>query len=227
MGIKDLFSRQSKADGDDSPQDQRVPSGDEPGASSTQYDDGEGTIGLKDRLGGAAPAANQAKAEPMPPTASHTDPAGAGPHTTPPQVPDLDDMGAGGADAQVASPTQLAAAVSPASPNAAPAGLATPSPSAGSGSAPSGTAHRAPGLQGEVPAGESLDSDTSLGATRMEPGRAPDRTSNPVEAPGDTQGVSMPHGIDAPGTSEEQGIAHGVKDPAGAPPVDQPRSAAD
>lgn len=241
MGIKDLFTHRAKddrpaADGpDDLISPDRLPRGDEPGASTTPSDDGRGTIGLGDRLGGAAPDTNQGKTEPMPPTPGHSDPSGAAPHTDPPEVPELGDMSAGRAMAQVASPTVLA------TPHTAPGrtldgGAAAGHPgtvpaedrprpgtssSTGSGAGPdqpvqrtTGVASRAPGSLGSTPDGEALETDTTVGAARMAPGGAPDRTPPAQDYPGDSQGVNVPHEIAAEGTSEEQGIAHGVKDPA-------------
>ncbi|MDP9433687.1 MAG: hypothetical protein M3P93_00185 [Actinomycetota bacterium] len=270
MGIKDLFTRGSSGSDDagdgtedsagSSPTAQQPPRGDEPGASTTPTDDGRGTIGLGDRIGGAAPDTNQGKTEPMPPTPGHADPAGTGPHTNPPQVPELGDMNVGAATAQIASPTQLASAGDPSRTGGAQGGVEPVPTSAGSpsgavqagtvpaddrphpgtssstglGSGPempeqasTGVAHRAPGLQGETPEGESVESDTAVGAARMAPGAAPDRTRPPVAYPGDSQGVNVPHEIDAAGTSEEQGIVHGVKDPAGAPPDARTRPASE
>ncbi len=77
-----------------------------------------------------------------------------------------------------------------------------------------GTAHRAPGLQGETPDGESVESDTTAGAARMAPGGAPDRSAPPTDAPGDAQGVPVLSETAAQGTSEESGTAQGIKDPA-------------
>ena len=215
---------------------QDVPRGDEPGASTTQYDDGKGTVGLADRIGGGAPDTNQAKAEPMPPTPGHADPVGTGPHTDPPSVPELGDMSAGMAGGQVASPTVLGTEKTVAGetlddgsahgghPGTVPAedrAVTGTTSSTGRGTGPempesqtTGTAHRAPGLQGETPDGESIESDTDVGAARMAPGGAPDRTGPPVDYPGDSQGVNVPHELAAPGTSQESGIAHGIKDPA-------------
>ncbi len=212
-----------------------VPSGDEPGASTTPYDDGKGTIGLQDRLGGAAPDTNQGKTEPMPPTPGHADPVGTAPHTDPPQVPELGDMSAGMAGAQVASPTvlstlQVAPGETLSSPDGPRSSGTVPaedrprvgtSASTGSGSGPgmpesqtTGTARRAPGQQGEVPDGESVESDTAAGAARMAPGGGPDQTPPAQSSPGDSQGVNVPHEQPMEGTSQEQGIVHGVKDPA-------------
>jgi hypothetical protein len=241
MGIKDLFTHRGRDDdgaGSDpaGPGGQRLPQGDEPGASTTPSDDGRGTIGLGDRIGGAAPDTNQGKTEPMPPTPGHADPAGAGPHTDPPEVPELGDMSAGRAMAQVASPTVLATphtapertlddgAAHGGHPGTVPAEdrphLGTSS-STGSGAGPdqpesrtTGVASRAPGSLGSTPDGESVESDTTVGAARMAPGGAPDQTAPAEDYPGDSQGVNVPHEIAAEGTSQEQGIAHGVKDPA-------------
>ena len=234
MGIKDLFGHGSGDSAQEDAPDQRVPRGDEPGASASQYDDGKGTVGLGDRLGGAAPDTNQATAEPMPPTPGHGDPSGTGPHGTPPEVPELGDMNAGMALSQVASPTVLPTRTT--APGRTLDGAArdgepgtTPPPerptsgessSTGGGrgldapaSQTSGTAHRAPGQQGEVPDGESLESDTAAGAARMAPGGGPDQTPPAHSYPGDSQGVNVPHEQPMEGTSQEQGIVHGIKDP--------------
>jgi hypothetical protein len=228
MGIKDLFPHRHRSDD--------PPRGDEPGASTTPSDDGRGTIGLGDRIGGAAPDTNQGKAEPMPPTPGHGDPAGTGPHTTPPAVPELGEMGAGMAMAQVASPTVLSTphaggggtpddgglhggrpgtgpaedrpAVGPSVSTATDSGPGTPQPQA------TGTSSRAPDQQGVTPDGESVDSDLEVGAARMAPGGGPDATAPPVAYPGDSQGVNVPHELPMEGTSEEQSVVHGVKDPA-------------
>lgn len=77
-----------------------------------------------------------------------------------------------------------------------------------------GTAHRAPGQQGETPDGESVESDVDAGAARMAPGGGPDQTPPAQSYPGDSRGVNVPHEQPMEGTSEEQGIVHGVKDPA-------------
>lgn len=200
-----------------------LPHGDEPGAATTPYDDGQGTIGLQDRRGDAAPDTNQGKTEPMPPTPGHTDPAGTAPHTDPPQVPELDEMNAGRAAAQVASPDALPAR-RPSDPSPR-AGTVSPgtvpeddrphpgtSSSTGSGSGPempesqtTGTAHRAPGLQGETPDGEGVESDTAAGAARMTPGRGDDAT-------GDARGVPVPHETAASGTSQEQVGVTGIRE---------------
>lgn len=228
MGIKDLFTHGSDSSPEE-PSGQQVPRGDEPGASASQYDDGKGTIGLGDRIGGAAPDTNQAEAEPMPPTPGHADPVGTGPHSTPPEVPELGDMNAGMALSQVASPTVLeTGAVGPgralpesAAPHGSPAGQDRPARETPSGAEPglsagssTGTAHRAPGLQGELPDGETVESDTTAGAARMAPGGGPDQTPPAQSYPGDSQGVNVPHEQPMEGTSQEQGIVHGVKDPA-------------
>lgn len=245
MGIRDLFSSRDRSDdrsGGASGSGQDLPRGDEPGASTTPSDDGRGTIGLGDRLGGAAPDTNQGKAEPMPPTPGHPDPVGTEPHTDPPSVPELGDMSAGMALSQVASPPELVGRrrrttaassgthapvdVSPgrAGTDADRAGTGDAEVPAGStgtaagpglvGSQTSGTARRANGQQGTTPEGEYLDSDLGLAAERMRPGGGPDQTGAPEVHPGDSQGVEVPHELVAEGTSEEQGVVHGVKDPA-------------
>lgn len=229
MGIKDLFSHRDRSSDDAATQG--VPRGDEAGASTTQFDDGQGTVGLGDRLGGGAPDTNQGKAEPMPPTPGSTDPVGTGPHTDAPSVPELGDMSAGHALGQVASPTVLSThapvpgltfddgGAQVQAPGSVPADDRLPADvRAGSGPGrpaqhTTGTAQRAPGQQGSTPDGESIDSDTTVGAARMEPAGGPD-TAPPAHAyPGDSQGVNVPHEQPMPGTSEEQGIVHGIKDP--------------
>ena len=54
-----------------------VPTGEQPGAGSTPADEGDGTVGLADRTDGGAPAANQTKVEPLPPSPGHTSPVDA------------------------------------------------------------------------------------------------------------------------------------------------------
>ncbi len=221
-------------------QSQQVPADDEPGGESTPLDtEGAGPVGLEDRMRTdekGSPATNQAKAEPMPPTPGHADPAGTGPHTNPPAVPELGEMSAGMAMAQVASPPVLPprpvetartlddGSAHGGDPGTVPAldrphlGTSTSTGSAAGPELPesqtTGTAHRAVGQQGETPDGESVESDTAVGAARMAPGGGPDRTAPPQDFPGDSRGVNVPHEQAAPGTSEEQGIVHGVKDPA-------------
>lgn len=229
MGIRDRFGHGSGDSSQEDAPDQHVPHGDEPGASASQYDDGKGTVGLADRLGGSAPDTNQAKAEPVPPTPGHADPTGTGPHSTPPEVPELGDMNAGMALSQVASPIVLEARTAApgrtlddaAAQEATASGQDRQTTAATSGtgldlpaSQSTGTAHRAPGQQGELPEGESVESDITAGAARMAPGGGPDQTMPAESYPGDSQGVNVPHEQPMEGTSQEQGIVHGVKDPA-------------
>ena len=77
-----------------------VPTGEQPGAGSTPGDEGDGIVGLADRTGGGAPAANQTKVEPLPPTPEHTSP-----DVAPGPVSGLnpDEMRIGAADPQAPS----------------------------------------------------------------------------------------------------------------------------
>ena len=76
----------------------------------------------------------------------------------------------------------------------------------------SGTAHRAPGLDGEVPEGESVTTDVAAGAARMGP-QALDSTPGDSPGQGDDASVPTPAVAPATGTSEEHRIVSGIKLP--------------
>jgi hypothetical protein len=204
---------------------------DDAGAASQPEDlEGDGPVGLEDRVepgGQGSPDTNQAKTEPMSPTGTHSEPLA---------PPDLDDMNIGGADPQ--APRHPAAAGSAtgsyaeAPAGAQPTGLGGPGQppdatrpevdlASSTGRAPgpevpvstsSGTAHRAPGLDGTTPDGESVDSDTSAGAARMGPA-AVDSVGDPSPGQGDDQTVPSSGTSPTPGTSEEHRVVSGVKLP--------------
>jgi len=128
-----------------------LPHGDEPGAGSTPNDDGEGTVGLADRLDDGAPAANQGKVEPVPPTPAHTDPEASSGGLTAEGL-DLDAMSMGSAAGQLPShpeggtrPDHTSTAVEEV--------------------AESGTAQRAPASQGVSP--EPIGTDRAASAAAM------------------------------------------------------------
>jgi len=221
MGI---FSRRGKDDVD------------QPGAASQPEDTaGDGPVTLADRTepgGQGSPDTNQAKAEPMSPTTEHPEPMAA---------PDLDSMNVGGADPQAPRhPAALGSgpsatggyAAEPA--GAAPTDLSGPgSPveaqrptvdgGASTGRAPgpevpaqgtSGTSHRAPGLQGATPEGESVETDVQAGAARTGP-QPLDSTPGLSPGQGDDQGVPSSGSSPSPGTSEEHRIVSGIRLPEG------------
>ena len=208
---------------------------DQPGAASQPEDlAGDGPVTIEDRTepgGQGSPDTNQGKTEPMSPTTEHPEPLGA---------PDLDSMNVGAADPQ--SPRHPGALGSSAADGSyasepagtAPTGLSGPgSPveaqrptvddAASTGRAPGpevpvqetdGTSHRAPGLQGATPAGESVESDVQAGAARTGP-RPLDSTSGRSPGQGDDQGVPSSGSSPSPGTSEEHRIVSGVRLPEG------------
>lgn len=195
--------------------------------------EGDGPVTLSDRTapgGEGSPNTNQAKTEPMSPTPDHPEPLAA---------PDLDSMGIGAAAAQLPS-HPAAAPLSPAGSygggdaGTSPRGLGGPgvrpdqdrpqidtTTSTGRERGPvapvqhtSGEAHRAGGLNGVTPEGESIETNTEGGATRM--GAAPpDAVPGISSGHGDT-GPSPSTGEDAaPGTSEEQPKVEGIRLPEG------------
>ena len=203
-------------------------------ASNTPKDEsGDGPVTLEDRIepgGEGSPGSNQAKAEPV------MDPGAAHDPLTP---PDLDSMNLGGADPQaprhpdaLRSGTSATGAYAHADPGQEPTRLSgdgstpdasrpEPDVTASTGRAPgpekplqagSGTAHRAPGLDGTTPDGESVETDTEAGAARMGP-QALDSTAG--ESPGQGDDATVPSsGTSATsGTSEEHRIVAGVKLP--------------
>lgn len=181
---------------------------DQPGAASQPEDlAGDGPVTIEDRTepgGQGSPDTNQGKTEPMSPTTEHPEPMGA---------PDLDSMNVGGADPQ--APRHPAARGSGTS--------ATGSYAASTGRAPgpdvpgqetSGTSHRAPGLQGTTPEGESVETDVEAGAARTGP-QPLDSTPGRSPGQGDDQGVPSSGTSPSPGTSEEHRIVSGVRLPEG------------
>ena len=193
--------------------------------------EGEGPVTLEDRTepgGQGSPDTNQGKTEPLAPTPDHPEPLAA---------PDLDSMNVGGADPQAPSHPD-AGRLSPlgsyggGDPGQAPTGLGGPgtvpsedrpdvdtTTSTGRAHGPvhpvqttSGEAHRAPGLQGRAPEGESVETDVEAGATRM--GAAPpDAVPGLSSGHGDT-GPAPATGDDASlGTSETQPKVEGVRLP--------------
>jgi hypothetical protein len=204
----------------------RLPRDDEPGGDSTPRDtEGAGPVGLEDRTDGdGAPAANQAKAEPIAPTPGHRDP------NAPLVPPVLEDMNVGTADPQ--SPSHPAAVVpSPPAAGAPAARLdnagsapaaqrpaSEPGTSTGRATGPEqpisgtpGLSHRAPGMQGATGPDESVESDLARGVREV----APDGPSTvPSDgSAGDAAGVPVPSRHASEGTSEEHGTARGVRTP--------------
>jgi len=222
MGI---FSRRKKHHGDE-------------GVGAVSQPEGDGPVTLADRTapgGAGSPDTNQGKTEPLAPTD----------HPEPLAVPDLADMSAGRATAQLGShpaarPTAPAGSYGGGDAGSAPRGLggagAQPdqerpeldtTTSTGRAHGPlkpeqqtSGEAHRAGGLNGRTPDGESIETDTEGGATRM--GAAPPDAVVP-EAPGMSSGHGetgrspAPGPGDAPplGTSETQPKVEGIRLPEG------------
>ena len=198
--------------------------------------EGDGPVTLSDRTepgGEGSPDTNQGKTEPMSATPDHPEPLAA---------PSLEDMSAGAAAAQL--PSHPAAA--PLSPTGSygggavgeqPMGLGGPGvvPSAdrpevdtetstGRAHGPtgpvqqsSGEAHRAGGLNGVAPAGESIETDVEGGATRM--GAAPpDAVPGLSSGHGETGGAPAPGDAASLGTSESQPKVEGIR----LPEADQP-----
>lgn len=174
-----------------------LPHGDEPGADSTPYADGEGTVGLADRLGKGAPDTNQGKVEPVPPTPNHTDPESSGGGVTAEGL-DLDDMSLGAGDAQLPSH---------------PDGGARPdhSSTALEEVADSGTAQRASMSQGV--AAEPVGTDRDASADRMLEHHAGTTGPTSADSPGDAHGVPVASHDSAQGTSEAATIVHGARTP--------------
>ena len=178
--------------------DDDAPTETEPGAPSQPTDTtGDGPVTLGDRTepgGQGSPDTNQAKAEPIAEAARESE-----------EPPELSSMNVGAGDPQ--APSHDAAVALPSAPS-------SPEPTVGP---PGGTSHKAPGLQGTTPAGESVESDVVAGAQRMDP-----QVAEPLEtvsADGGNQGQGDPGPSPAagdgasPGTSEEQGIARGSRLP--------------
>jgi hypothetical protein len=198
--------------------------------------EGDGPVTLSDRTepgGEGSPDTNQGKTEPMSPTPDHPEPLAA---------PSLEDMSAGAAAAQL--PSHPAAA--PLSPTGSygggavgdqPMGLGGPGvvpsddrpqvdteTSTGRAHGPtgpvqqsSGEAHRAGGLNGVAPAGESIETDVEGSATRM--GAAPpDAGPGLSSGHGETGGAPAPGDAASLGTSESQPKVEGIR----LPEADQP-----
>lgn len=203
-------------------------------ASNTPEDEnGDGPVTLSDRTapgGQGSPGSNQARPEPVP---------DAGPDQDALTPPDLGSMNVGGADPQaprhpdaLRSGTSSTGAYAQADPGREPTRLSgdgtTPDaarpeidPTTSTGRAPgpeqplqqtAGTAHRAPGLDGTTPEGESVDSDTAAGAARMGP-EALDSTAGRSPGQGDDATVPSSGTSAASGTSEEHRIVSGIKLP--------------
>jgi len=217
MGI---FSRKSKDGGID-------------GAGTVSEPQGDGPVTLADRTapgGEGSPDTNQGKTEPMSATPDHPEPMAA---------PSLEDMSAGAAAAQLPSHPAAADHAPPGSYGGGdagdqPMGLGGPGvvpsddrptvdteTSTGRAHGPtgpvqrtSGEAHRAGGLNGVAPAGESIETDVEGGATRM--GAAPpDAVPGLSSGHGETGLSPAPGPGDAPalGTSETQPKVEGIRLP--------------
>ena len=175
------------------------PAGTDPGAPSQPADTtGGGPVTLEGRTepgGQGSPDTNQAKAEPI---------AEAAPE--PVEIPELSSMNVGAGDPQ--APTHEATAAAP------PIAWSSPEPATG---LPGGVSHKAPGLQGTTPAGESVESDVVAGAQRMDPELA--EPLDAVSQDGTNEGQGDPGPSPAagdgasPGTSEQQGVARGSRLP--------------
>ena len=207
---------------------------DEAGAPSQPEDvQGDGPVTLEDRTapgGQGSPDTNQAKAEPMDVTGTHSEPLA---------PPSLDQMNVGAGNPQLPShPDALRSGLSPTGAYAhEPAGR-QPTDLSGTGTTPdetrpsidtttstgrapgpekpvqltSGAAHRAPGLDGTTPEGESIDTDVEGGAARMGP-QALDSTPGQMPSQGEDQSVPSSGTAATPGTSEEHRIVSGIRLP--------------
>jgi hypothetical protein len=208
-----------------------LPRDDEPGGESTPLDtEGAGPVGLEDRTRTdekGSPATNQGKAEPIPPTPGHGDPAA--PAAEPPT---LAQMNVGAADPQAPSHPAVSTPPGPLTgapptalggPGAAPAEsrpLTDPTTATGLDLGPEkpyqhtdGTSHRAPGMVGATGSGEAVDSDVHAGAARMQGLHPADSSTPDMSVPADTGGVPSSGGTPAPGTSEELTAVRGTKLP--------------
>ena len=192
---------------------------------------GDGPVTLSDRTapgGEGSPDTNQGKTEPMSPTPDHPDPLAA---------PELQQMSAGAAPAQLPSHPAAAEQAPPGSYGGGDAGT-QPRGLGGAGTQPhetrptvdtetstgrahgptgpvqqtSGEAHRVGGLNGVAPAGEAVETDVEGGATRM--GAAPpDAVPGLSSGHGDTAGAPGPGDAAALGTSEAQPKVEGIRLP--------------
>ena len=214
MGI---FKRHGKATESNTPEDET----------------GDGPVTLEDRIepgGEGSPGSNQAKAEPMDVTGTHSQPLA---------PPDLDDMNVGGANPQaprhpdaLGSGPSGTGAYAHESPGQQPTNLSGEGNepdetrpqhdvTSSTGRAPgpekplqetTGTAHRVAGLDGTTPEGESVTTDVEAGAARMGP-QALDSDAPQAPGQGDDQSVPSSGTSPTPGTSEEHRIVSGVKLP--------------
>ena len=190
--------------------------------------EGDGPVTLSDRTepgGEGSPDTNQGKTEPISPTD----------HPDPPVAPSLEDMSVGAAAPQLPSHPAAADTAPPGSYAGGDAGDA-PRGLGGPGAEPtqtrpdidvetttgrdrgpskpvqhtSGEAHRAGGLNGVTPEGESIETDVVGGATRM--GAAPpDGVPGLADGHGDTGGAPAPGDAASLGTSEDQPKVQGVR----------------
>ncbi len=193
----------------------------EQAGSHVSQPEGDGPVTLSDRTepgGEGSPDTNQGKTEPMSPTPDHPEALA---------VPELSDMSPGAADPQAPSHPD-AAALSPAGSYGGgaagdePMGLGGPGqtsdatrpgvdPATSTGTS-TGTAHRATGLQGSTPDGESVETDTAAGATSM--GAAPqDSVAGSVPGHGDTGPAPATGDAASLGTSETQPVVEGIRLP--------------
>lgn len=207
--------------------------------SNTPTDEaGDGPVTLSDRTapgGQGSPGSNQGAGQ----TGSEHELAADAPTLAPLDPPDLDSMNVGGADPQAPRhPDALRSGMSDTGAYAhepsgeQPTGLGGPGQTpdetrpevdltSSTGRAPgpevpvsstTGTAHRAPGLDGTTPDGESVTSDTGAGAARMGPA-ALDSVGDPSPGQGDDQSVPSSGTSPLPGTSEEHRVVSGIRLP--------------
>lgn len=227
--------------GEEIPAD-RMPRDDEPGGADTPLaTEGEGPVGLQDRVAPdekGSPATNQGSAEPMPSTPGHRDPNAGGQaqgDLPPLEPPLLAEMNVGAGDPQRPSLGALTA----------PTTGAEPGPGDGPGNAPrdvsaDGVApfEERPAHLGRTATGVDTGPEVPAGGTTGESHRAPGLQGTPSPAervetdvqdsaaamvretgresgPGDSQGVPVPSERPSPGTSEESGVVQGARIPAG------------
>ena len=200
---------------------EQLPTGNEPGADSTPADDGQGVVRVGDRTEGGAPAANQSKTEPMPPTTGHNDPDAA-PQPATVEAPDLDSMNVGAADPQAPSHPSaadagdrsgsgIASAGTPSTADAAGPALGTPTGVglAGGDQHTSGSAFRAPGSHGTEGLGEQIETDVEASAAET----TPSGTAGAPSGSGDAASVPVVSEDASPGTSQESPQTHGARTP--------------
>lgn len=176
-----------------------------------------------------SPVGNQGKAEPMPATPGHPDPA------APLEPPSLASMNVGAADPQSPSHPAAAGHGSPGTPGAAPTDLGGPGTvpsedrpvvsvgsSTGRATGPEipasssiGTSHKAPGMLGTTGPDESVETDVEASAAQMVPQGAPSLPD--ADKVGDAGGVPVTGHEPAAGTSEEQAAVRGARTPESPP----------